>query len=42
MEEKCYTNDILYSSHIKNAEKIAMRYQEIIPWISYHTEQCIN
>ena len=28
MEENCYTKDILYSSHIKNAEQIAMRYQE--------------
>ena len=28
MEENCYTKDILYSSHIKNALQIAMRYQE--------------
>ena len=28
MEENCYTKDILYSSHIKNALQIAMWYQE--------------
>ena len=28
MEENCYTKDILYSSDLKNAWQIAMRYRE--------------